>query len=102
VTQLRLPRFSPRALARTLWAFSMFQYVPTRSWLQAFLLQSRRHMRSFNCHELALVGMAVVLLSVRPSAAWVAAFQDRVIRLSGRFGAQDHANILWALEQLGK
>jgi hypothetical protein len=46
--------------------------------------------------------MAVVLLSIRPGPAWSAAYQDRVLRLSGRFGAQDHANILWALEQLAK
>ena len=99
----RLPHFWPRQLTHVLTALARLRYMPDAGFLSAATDAAVDHLPRYRVAPGEMVDLlwALVALRVRPSAAWMARFEARLLeRGPGQLDPQQLSRLGWCMSAL--
>jgi hypothetical protein len=100
---LQLPQFWPRQLTRVLTALARLRFMPDATFLSAATEAAVNHLPKYRVPPSEMVDLlwAIVALRVRPSAAWMARFEGRLLeRGPEQLDGQQLSRLGWCMSAL--
>lgn len=98
-----LPQFWPRQLTQVLTALARLRYMPDAAFLSAATEAAVEHLPKYKVAPAEMVDLlwALVALRVRPSAAWMAKYEARLLeRGPGQLDGQQLSRLGWCMSAL--